>query len=332
MGRSAIHVVRVGCHTLLLAIPILATLYVLSADPAMAQSAAVPVSNSDLVRQCEHCLSLLLNEAKSPARAIMGDHGGPVDSGYLQCGEIRSFCIRRANFTDEERIAIRNWASDVVEREGQSNKNVREMLALVVGRTRDTSVVPQLVDILLNHPECHMRCMAAIVLGDIRDPASIPALEQALKTDTYARVRLSSCVGPRLSRKEMVYSPTRDEAAGALRRMGVSVATGAEVVDARYVVPRLEPLLYSDRAPYHALMFLASIEGPEAEGAVTRFIESKRGDSSAGFWIDYALGIQKTARAVDLPSEAILFTGAITDLRLQESSPFWLSSFLRSGD
>ncbi len=244
--------------------------------------------------RAEQCFSLLKQEMKLPSTAGMGSAGGPIDTGYVQNVIIGSFLYSNApNVGEQERLDVRKWAKDALKREGEADKELHDRLILLIGHTGDKSVVPELVAILQNHPEGYMRFEAAMALYDTNDPASVPALKHALETDTYARVRINGCLVPNTG--TIVYSPVRQAAARALTHLGFSVPEGADIVDAKNVVPQLEKMLYSNDAPFRELMFLAGVGGPDAEAAVNRFIAKTASSSLADFARD-ALERAKTGR------------------------------------
>lgn len=246
--------------------------------------------------RADRCLSLLKEEMANPSRAGLAAGGGPVDTGYVQNAIIGSFIPSSApNVSEQERVAVRNWVNDALKRE--QDKNVRDSLTLVLGHTGDRSVVPRLIEILQNHPEGFMRFEAAMALYDTNDPSSIPALKHALSSDTYARVRAGGCLEAPLTGEGMVYSPVRAAAARALARLGVTVPKGAEIIDAKYVVPRLEPLLYSHDRPVQELIFLAAIGGTEAEAAINRFIAEKTTKGSSSEVAEFARDVLTRAQA-----------------------------------
>lgn len=249
---------------------------------------------SSVTERCDKCLALLKQEMQNPCTSIVGAGGGPMDTGYVQNVIMGSFIYSRAtNVTDAERTSVREWAKAALSRE--TDKGLRDRLTLVIAHTGDKSVVPQVIEILRRHPEGHMRCEAAMALYDTRDSSSISALKQALAADTYARVRTGGSPGSRPSRNEAVYSPVRQAAAIALKLLGESVPTGAELVDAKYVIPRLEPLLYSNAMPHQVLDLLAWAGGPEADNAINRFIESKKETSPST--ADHAREVLARAKA-----------------------------------
>lgn len=246
--------------------------------------------------RAEKCLQLLKQEMKNPSEPHMGTAGGPVDTGYVRNVIIESFIYSAAsNVSEEERAEVRNWVNGALKRE--QDKDVRDSLTLVLGHSGDRAVVPQLLEILQNHPEGFMRFEAAMALYGTNDPSSVPALKRALNSDTYARVRAGGCLEAPLSGEQMVYSPVRAAAARALTRLGVTVPKGAEIIDAKYVVPRLEPLLYSHGRPVQELMFLAAIGGTDAEAAINRFIAGKTTQDSSSDMAEFARDVLRRAEA-----------------------------------
>jgi|GEM_PF-2480616 len=253
--------------------------------------------------RAEKCLSLLKEEMANPSRSVMGTGGGPIDTGYVQNVIIGSFIHSSApNVSEQECLEVRDWANSALKRE--EDKNVRDRLTLVLGHTGDKSVVPQLVEILQNHPEGFMRFEAAMALYATNDPSSVPALKRALNSDTYARVRTGGCLEAPLSGEQMVYSPVRAAAARALTRLGVTVPKGAELVDAKYVVPRLEPLLYSQDRPVQEITFLAAIGGTDAEAAINRFISAKRTQNPSSDMPEFAHEVLARAKALRAQTSA----------------------------
>jgi hypothetical protein len=241
-------------------------------------------SEYSIEKRAEKCLELLKQEMATPSDPMMDLSGGPIDTGYIQNAIIGSFYdFNASSAQSNDLMRLRRWAIQKLQQEGTTNKGLHDRLILVIGHTGDRLVVPQLIDILKTSPEGYLRSEAAMALYDTQDRFSIPALKHALETDTYARFRTGSCFEP-CTLTESIYSPVRDAAARALKRMGVSVPKGAEILDRKYFIPRLEPFLYSNDQPTAIICLLSSIGGPDAEEALQRFIDSKKNDpKSSGF-------------------------------------------------
>lgn len=251
---------------------------------------------TNVAERCDACLALLKQEMQNPCTASVGVGGGPMDTGYVQNVIMGSFIYSRAsNVPAAERTAVREWAKAALSSE--TDKGLRDRLTLVIAHTGDKSVVPQVIEILRSHPEGHMRTEAAMALYDTKDASSIPALRQALAADTYARVRTGGSPGSRPSPNEAVYSPVRNAAAIALQLLGESVPTDAELVDAKYVVPRLEPLLYSNPMPFQELDMLAWAGGTEGESAINRFIEANRNNAKSSSIVEHARSVLARSKA-----------------------------------
>jgi HEAT repeat protein len=222
----------------------------------------------------------------------MGIAGGPVDTGYVQ--EVIMGCVCTWAQKDDERASIRTALK--TEAASISDPAMQDRLAVMLGYSGDHSVVSTLVRILESEPAGVVRHSAALALDRLSDPASIPALKQALRDDTYARVRSGGCIGPRYSGAQACYSPVRAAAAQALRRMGQSVAADAELVDAKYVVPRLTPLLESSAQPFEALAWLAGL-GPDGQKAIEAFIAAEKATPSDAKVVEFAQAVLVLARS-----------------------------------
>lgn len=228
----------------------------------------------------EVCVRLLQEEMASPSAPGFGIGGGPIDSGYLQeviMGVVGIFPQRVAQREEIRALLAARLASTPA-----SNEPMRERFTIMLGYTGDRAVVPQLVRMLEQHPEGFMRFSAVMALREIEDNEdAVPALQRAVATDTYARVRFSD------SKQEydsvtMVYSPVRNIAAQILRQKGLFAPKGIEVLEAKYGVQRLEPLLYDSRNPIStcrmaAIEALETIGGIEAKAALRTFIAKETG-------------------------------------------------------
>lgn len=156
---------------------------------------------------------------------------------------------------------------------------MRDRLLVILGYTGDRAVVPQLAAIAEGHAEGFMRHSAVLALGETQDYRSaVPALQRVIESDTYARIRFSD------SKQEydstaMVYSPVRSAVAALLRRVGLPVPERVEVVEARYGVQRLEPLLYEGDYPLcrAVIGILEMIGGVEAKTALQTFVDKETG-------------------------------------------------------
>jgi hypothetical protein len=105
-------------------------------------------------------------------------------------------------------------------------------------------------------------------------------LSRALQ-DNSAQIRFGDCLGP-YDQRSRVYSPTRLYAAEILKlRMGVMVPEHAEVLEARYGVQRVAPLLYLGNTQLCSSVIeaLRYIGGAEAQRALTAFINKKTSEA-----------------------------------------------------
>ena len=239
------------------------------ADPAL--------SAADRV---DGCLELLEQEMMSPSTPAFGMGGGPIDTGYLQAVIMGSVCTY--GHKEAERDEIRSIVAAKLQSTPASNRAMRDRLTIILGHTGDVSVAPQLISILENHPDGFMRCSTSQALREMRWVAPneyVPALKRVMEGDTYARVRLSGCL-VRYDSATMVYSPVRDMVAWTLRRMGLSVPKGAEVLEASYGVQRVEPLLYDRGNPKcirASITVLGLIGSVEAVTALQEFVDTESG-------------------------------------------------------
>ena len=236
--------------------------------------ATIPIAPATApVDRVDRCLKLLQEEMASPSSPEFGMGGGPIDSGYLQeviMGDVCTFAQKQP-----EREEIRQVVAKRLESTPKSDKAMRERLTIMLGICGDKSVVTQLIDIMEHHKEGYMRFEAAWSLQNMGDcEGVIPAFKRVVERDTYARIRFSD--SKRIyDSKAMVYSPVRDVAASALTRLGQDVPKDIEVIDAKYAVQRLEPLLYYPGDPVTSAVIetLGMIGGKEAKTALQRFIE-----------------------------------------------------------
>jgi hypothetical protein len=255
-------------------------------------------------KRVEACVRLLQEEMASPSAPEFGIGGGPIDSGYLQeviMGVVGVFPQRAAQREEIRALLAARLASTPA-----SNQALRERFTIMLGYTGDRAVVPQLVRMLEQHPEGFMRFSAVMALREIeQNEDAVPALQRAVASDTYARIRSGSSI--RLPGQHeydsitMVYSPVRDMAAQILRRKGVSVPKGIEVLEAKYAVQRLEPLLYDRRNPIStcrmaAIEALEMIGGIEAKAALRAFIGKEIGMTGMTSLVERA---QKAADKLD---------------------------------
>lgn len=223
------------------------------------------------------CLALLKSEMANPSPVAFNQiSGGPTDTGDRQ-GQImgavwtfRDGAIGRESTRNAVRARLRAVP--------RTDRAMRDRLAIILGYAGDKTVVPTLVQILVNSPDGFIRHAAAHALRWEESTSSIPALRYALATDTYARVRFGeSCANPILDQKKMFYSPVREAAAEALRAMGQSVPQDSEVVDARCAIPALESVLAAAKGweIYTPLQVLGAAACPETDAAIQRYIDSK---------------------------------------------------------
>jgi hypothetical protein len=263
-----------------------------SADVSLGEANSAVTAKLSPGDRVQTFMSMLTKEMQTPSTPIMGMGGGPIDSGYVQ--EVIMGCVCTWAQKDDERASIRAVLKTYVA--SASDPALQDRLAVMLGYTADRSVVPTLTRILRTDPEGFMRHSAALALGRLLDPASVPALKEALATDTYARVRSGGCVGPRYKGADAVYAPVRLAASVALRRMGETVPTNAEMVDAKYAVPRLTPLLESSRQPFEAITWLAGL-GTDGQKAVEEFITARRDTPSAANVVEFARSVLTMVRS-----------------------------------
>ncbi len=228
----------------------------------------------------EACVELLEQEVMFPSAPAFGIGGGPIDTGHLQeviMGSVCTFAQKKA-----ERDEIRSIVAAKLQSTPASDQAMRDRLTIILGYTGDVSVAPQLISILENHPDGFMRCSTAQALREMRyvpPNEYVPALKRVMESDTYARVRLSGCL-VRYDSATMVYSPVRDMVACTLRRMGFSVPKGVEIVEAKYGVQRVEPLLYDRGNPKcikASIKVLGLIGSVEAVTALEIFVDTETG-------------------------------------------------------
>jgi hypothetical protein len=228
------------------------------------------------------CVELLKQEMKSPSSASFGPGGGPIDTGYIQEVIMGSVCT----FTQKEaeRNQIRSILGRKLESTPSSDRALRDRLTIMLGSTGDVSAMPQLINIMEHHSDGFMRYSAVMTLREMSLDAlrnseeCVSALKRVIETDTYARIRFGDSHGPMYDSTTMVYSPLRDIAAQMLRRMGLPVPKGVEVVAAKYGVQRVEPLLYDSSNPeciQASIQVLGSIGSIEARTALQTFIHKE---------------------------------------------------------
>ena len=228
------------------------------------------------------CVELLMQEMKSPSSAGFGPGGGPVDTGYIQEVIMGSVCT----FTQKEaeRIQIRSILAKKLESTPSSDQALRDRLTIMLGSTGDVSVMPQLTSIMEHHPDGFMRYSAVMALREMSLDAlrnseeCVSALKGVIEKDTYARIRFGDSHGPMDDSTTMVYSPSRNMAAEVLRRIGVPAPKGVEVVEAKYGVQRVEPLLYDSSNPrciQASIEVLGRIGSIEARMALQTFIDKE---------------------------------------------------------
>ena len=237
------------------------------ADPAL--------SAADRV---DGCLELLEQEMMFPSAPAFGIGGGPMDTGYLQEVIMGSVCT--FGHKEAEREEIRSIVAAKLQSTPASDQAMRDRLTIILGYTGDVSAAPQLISILEHHPDGFMRSSTALALREMHcNEECVPALKRVMESDTYARVRLSGCL-VRYDSATMVYSPVRDMVAWTLRRMGLSVPKGVEIVEAKYGVQRVEPLLYDRGNPQcirASIEVLGLIGTVEAKAALQAFVDTEAG-------------------------------------------------------
>lgn len=219
------------------------------------------------------CPALLKQEMASPSIPMMGEGGGPIDSGYLQAVIVGSVCTYAQKGVERE--AIRKVVAERLEAVPATDNAMHDRLTIILGLTGDPSAVAPVMKILDESTEWFLRAMAATALGEINDRKAIPALQRAMLNDNHVQIRFGDCLTS-YDVKHMVFSPTRLYAAEILRlRMGVPVPDDVEVLDRSYGVARLEPLLYMGDAQLTEPVIdtLAELGGPQAQQALTTFID-----------------------------------------------------------
>ncbi|MDO8586055.1 MAG: HEAT repeat domain-containing protein [Armatimonadota bacterium] len=264
-------------------------------DAALGELRVVNHGSLSSTDRVDRLVALLRREITEPSAPVLGIGGGPIDSGYVQeviLGSVRTYVQQGAN-----RESLRNCVASKLASLASSDKPMADRLTVMLGNVGDRSVVPALINVMENHEDGFMRYAAARALGGIGDRSSIPALKRCLETDTFARVRLGSSIR-NLTPREMVYSPVRLAAAEALRSMGEIVPVGAEIVDARYLVPRLEQLFCTSEPPFRALMMMGNLACPEAEDAIQRYIDAKQAVGASSGLVDYAKDTLARSRVV----------------------------------
>lgn len=258
-----------------------------TASEALAEVNAIGYSGYSPAEYTGRYIALLRREMKDPSASVFGWGGGPINSGYVQ--EV----IMGSVFTfgqDQVRDEIRRLVASKLRWIASVDRPMADRLLIILGNTGDRSTVPALMGIVKNHPDGFMRHAAVLALGGMRARASIPVLTLVLWTDTYARVRTSSsCIGPYLTPREMVYSPVRRAADDALRSMGETVSHDAQFVDPKCAVPGLEQALASETGiPYHLLEVIALLASPEGEAALQRYVDAKKKDPSGAGAAEFA--------------------------------------------
>jgi len=228
------------------------------------------------------CVELLKQEMKSPSSAGFGPGGGPIDTGYIQEVIMGSVCT----FTQKEaeRNQIRSILAKKLESTPSSDQALRDRLTIMLGSTGDVSVMPQLTSIMEHHPDGFMRYSAVMALRQMsldtirNSEECVSALKRVIEKDAYARIRFGDSLGPMYDSTTMVYSPLRNIAAELLRRTGMPVPKGVEVVEAKYGVQRVEPLLYDSSNPgciQASIQVLGRIGSIEARTALQTFINKE---------------------------------------------------------
>lgn len=229
-------------------------------------------------------MALLRREMNEPSAASFGMAGGPIDSGYVQSvllGSLRAY-VDKQGASEAVKACLKSRMASLTQ-----DKPMGDRIKVLLGNAGDRTVTPALIEILGNHEDGFMRFAAAHALGSLGDRSAIPVLKRSLSVDTYARVRAGASYH-RLTPRQMVYSPVRLAAAEVLRSMGESVPVDAELVEPKYVIPRVEPLLYTGRTPYGELMMLGNLACPEAEAAIQRYIDAKKAAGASSDLIAYA--------------------------------------------
>lgn len=247
----------------------------------------------------QRCLSLLKEEMASPSTPCWGMVGGPIDTGYLQSVIMGSIC------TFHEQGLVREKIRSLVKSELAStpikDKALRDRLVLVVGWTGDKGVISQIIAILENSAEPFMREQASRLLGDLNAKEAISALKRALnKPENKEQVHVSfdDSKGRPVS-KPMLRSGPILAAARALRKLGCEVPEGIEIVDARYGVKCVEPLLYLDKDDLckKAINVLGHIGGAEAETALQTFVENQTANANKKSLVEEAQATMKKIQA-----------------------------------
>lgn len=126
--------------------------------------------------------------------------GGQVDSGYVQA-QIIQHMGRTVTAPQIAKARAR-----------ETDPALRDRLTLALGQAGDESVMPQLIEMLGDHPEGFLRKCAARALRQFKDSSAKRALQDALR-DPFSAVSIAG-VGRKGIHKAY---PVREEAAEGLR-------------------------------------------------------------------------------------------------------------------
>ncbi len=141
----------------------------------------------------------------------------PVDSRVIPNGYLPRSAWRRVHFA-RLLAGLPQKARTATFRAFQAaNKPLKSWLAIALGDAGDHRVTGVLITLLRTNPDWPIRWAAAEALGAIGSPEAISALKQAMQHDP-AHVRSGSD-----GTRESTFYPVREQAAGALIRLGFNV-------------------------------------------------------------------------------------------------------------
>jgi len=158
----------------------------------------------DSVSKTRRLIAYLKNEMANPRMSTTGLGGGVIDSDYIQEQIILSLGLVGD-------LAILKESLEQAEDEALSDR-----LVVALGLVGDREASPRLIQIVGVSQHGFLRALAARALGDLEEIASISTLKKALK-DPFSQMASNSLQG------QFTSYPVREEAAGALRRLGLSV-------------------------------------------------------------------------------------------------------------
>lgn len=217
-------------------------------------------------------VGLLNEEVRSPTRPRAGWGGGQIDHDYT-VAQIALALSRVAEETEGGRENLRQAMAlaDIPES--------RDAIVIALGLTGDSSMSPQLVEMLKKPDQPNRRALSASALGMCEAVLYIPDLAEAL-SDRHARER-----GGDVGESHGEDYPVRRAASLALRSMGVGVKhpdpakeCGYEV-DAESAVKVVEPLLRNSENANaaQAIQAIRRIGGTAARDALQRFVVENQG-------------------------------------------------------